>query len=250
MDVTRSTGPHGVRALLWDGYRNARDLGGLPTPLSPTGTTLPGRVARGPRREWLSAAGRQAAARWGVRTVVDLRNADEHGPRPGDPDVAAAPWQGVRVVHAPTEDPAHVEFMTTCGPILDSPEYWRHNARVLPRHVRGALAAVADAVPGVLVHCHAGRDRTGLVVALTLAHAGVPPEHVATDWERSVRDMAGGVPRPEDRQSTWGAAEVDAFLAQTLPVVEDVAGDVGRVLDTVGLDDDHRQRLRDLLVAP
>lgn len=243
------TEPDVRRALTWGGYRNARDLGGLPTLLSPTGATLHGRLARGPRREWLSAAGRQAATRWGVRTVVDLRNADEHGVRPGDPDAAAAPWDGVTVVHAPTEDPAHDEFMTTCGPILDSPEYWRHNVRILPRHVHDALAAVADAAPGVLVHCHAGRDRTGMVVALVLAHAGVPPEHVAADWAQSVREMAGGAPRPEDRQSRWGEAEVEAFLAPALPVVEDVAGDVARVLDDVGLDDDRRQRLRDLLVA-
>lgn len=237
-----------MRALTWDGYRNVRDLGGLPTPLSPTGTTIAGRLARGPRREWLSAAGRLAAQRWGVRTVVDLRNADEHGPRPGDPAVAAERWDGVTVVHAPTEDPEHAEFLEVCGPILDSPEHWAHYARLLPGHVRGALTAVAHAEPGVLVHCSAGRDRTGMVVALVLAHAGVPPEHVAADWAQSVREMAGGGHRPEDRQSTWGPDEVEAFVAVSTPVVEDVAGDVGRVLDTVGLDDDTRARLRALLV--
>lgn len=233
--------------LTWDGYRNVRDLGGLPTPLSPTGVTVTGRVARGPRREWLTAAGRADARAWGVRTVVDLRNADEHGPRPGDPDVAALAWDGVMVVHAPTEDPDHAEFEAVCGPILDSPLYWRHNARLLPALLRRTLDAVGRAEPGVLVHCSAGRDRTGLVVALLLAHAGVPPEHVAADWAVSVRAMAGGPPRPEDRQSTWGTAEVDRFLAESVPVVEDVAGDVARLLDVVGLDDDARTRLRDLL---
>lgn len=238
-----------MRALSWDGYRNVRDLGGLPTPLSPTGTTLHGRVARGPRREWLTGTGRADALRWGVRTVVDLRNADEHGPRPGDPDVAALAWDGVTVVHAPTEDPVHEEFWAVCAPILDSPEYWRHNVRLLPAHVHRALAAVGDAEPGVLVHCSAGRDRTGMVVALVLAHAGVAPEHVADDWAESVRAMAGGGHRPEDRQSGWDAEQVERFLAVSVPVVEDVAGDVARVLDAVGLDDGGRQRLRDRLVG-
>ena len=238
-----------MRALSWDGYRNVRDLGGLPTPLSPSGTTLRGRVARGPRREWLTAAGRADALRWGVRTVVDLRNADEHGPWPGDPGVAALAWDGVTVVHAPTEDPGHEEFWAVCEPILDSPEYWRHNVRLLPEHVRRALTAVADAEPGVLVHCSAGRDRTGMVVALVLAHAGVPPEDVATDWAESVRAMAGGGHRPEDRQSTWDAEQVERFLAESLPVVEDVTGDVARVLDDVGLNDGGRERLRAQLVG-
>ncbi|MBB2923268.1 tyrosine-protein phosphatase [Cellulomonas cellasea] len=238
-----------MRALSWDGYRNVRDLGGLPSALSPTGTTLHGRVVRGPRREWLTATGRADALRWGVRTVVDLRNADEHGPRPGDPEVAALAWDGVTVVHAPTEDPGHEEFDAVCGPILDSPEYWRHNVRLLPGHVHRALAAVADAEPGVLVHCSAGRDRTGMVVALVLAHAGVPPEHVAADWAESVRAMAGGGHRPEDRQSTWDAEQVERFLAGSVPVVADVAGDVESVLDDVGLDDARRERLRAQLVG-
>ncbi|WP_285028534.1 tyrosine-protein phosphatase [Plantibacter sp. ME-Dv--P-122b] len=62
-----------MRELDWDGLRNLRDLGGLPTPRSSTGLTARGRVARGPRRELLTAAGWDAATRWGLRSVVDLR---------------------------------------------------------------------------------------------------------------------------------------------------------------------------------
>ena len=187
-----------MRALTWDGYRNVRDLGGLPTPLSSSGTTAFGRVARGPRRELLTATGRDEAVSWGLRTIVDLRNPDERGPRAGDPDAAGVPWTGVTVVDAPTEDPTHAEFIETCGPILDSPAYWSHNARLLPHLVRETLLAVATAEPGVLIHCSAGRDRTGLVVALLLANAGVPPELVADDWAQSVRAMAGRGHHPDD----------------------------------------------------
>ncbi|AEE44554.1 tyrosine-protein phosphatase [Cellulomonas fimi] len=238
-----------MRTLSWDGYRNVRDLGGLPTPLSATGTTRSGRVARGPRRELLTAQGREDAVRWGVRTVVDLRNADEHGPRDGDPDVAGREWVGITVVHAPTEDPTHAGFLETCGPILDSPEYWAHNVRLLPDLLRVTLEAVASAEPGVLVHCSAGRDRTGMVTALLLAHAGVPPEHVAADWAESVRAVAGRGHHADDRQSSWDEDQVEAFLAQTVPVAQEVAADVAGLLDVVGVDDDTRTRLRDLLVG-
>jgi protein tyrosine/serine phosphatase len=38
---------------------------------------------------------------------------------------------------------------------------------------------------GVLVHCHGGKDRTGIVVALLLSLAGVPRETIAEDYAMS-----------------------------------------------------------------
>ena len=38
---------------------------------------------------------------------------------------------------------------------------------------------------GVLFHCHAGKDRTGLVAALLLALAGTPDEIIAQDYHLS-----------------------------------------------------------------
>lgn len=62
----------------------------------------------------------------------------------------------------------HPEFRAVCLPILDSPEYWQHNVRILPDLVRKTLEAIAASVPGVFVHCAAGRDRTGMISALLL----------------------------------------------------------------------------------
>jgi protein tyrosine/serine phosphatase len=48
------------------------------------------------------------------------------------------------------------------------------------------MQAVATAGPGsVLIHCHAGKDRTGLVVALLLSLVGVPGEVIAEDYAAS-----------------------------------------------------------------
>jgi protein tyrosine/serine phosphatase len=49
--------------------------------------------------------------------------------------------------------------------------------------VAGIMRAIAQApAGGVLVHCTAGKDRTGIIVALLLTLAGVPAETVAEDY--------------------------------------------------------------------
>lgn len=238
-----------MRNLDWDGSRNVRDLGGLPTPLSKTGSTLMGRVARGPRRELLTAAGWEAASEWGLRSIVDLRAMEEVGPRERDPD--ASPPANVSITLASTEDQTHPEFRAVCLPILDSPEYWHHNVRILPDLVRGALEGIAAAEPGVLVHCAAGRDRTGMISALLLAHAGVPTEHIVDDYAESVRSMAGGAPHggpTVDRQAAWSDKQVTSWLIEAEPHVRAFVADSGAVLDELEVPDATRRRLRSLLV--
>jgi hypothetical protein len=48
--------------------------------------------------------------------------------------------------------------------------------------VVNALRAIADAPGAALVHCAAGKDRTGVVVALALSAVGVPREEVVADY--------------------------------------------------------------------
>jgi protein-tyrosine phosphatase len=238
-----------MRDLAWGGVPNIRDLGGLPTPLSSTGRTSPGRVARGPRRELLSAVGWESAAQWGLRSVVDLRSADEVGPRGTDPD--AEPPEGLVITLAPTEDQGHPEFRAVCLPILDSPEYWHHNVRILPALIRGALETIAAAEPGVLVHCAAGRDRTGMVSALLLANAGVPADDIVGDYAASVRAMAGtaahGGPT-HDRQAAWTREQVEAWLAGVEPHVRAFVEDLNRVMDALDVSAKTRLILRALLL--
>lgn len=239
-----------MRNLAWNGYFNARDLGGLPTPLSPTGSTVFGRVARGPRRELLTHAGWDDARHWGLATVVDLRCAFEIGARDGDPQVGDEGLTGITVVNAPTEDQDDPEFREVCFPILDSPEYWRHNWRILPQLVRRTLEAVANADSGVLVHCSAGRDRTGMISTLLLGHAGVSPSEVAADYAASVRAMAGATTHAptKDRQTTWTPSELDAWITATAPIVEEVAADTASAFDAIGVSQQIRRQLRALLV--
>ncbi|WP_353808141.1 tyrosine-protein phosphatase [Agromyces sp. SYSU T00194] len=237
-----------MRALEWDGYPNCRDLGGLPLASFPGTTTVVGRVARGPRRERLTTAGWAQAHGWGVRSIIDLRSSSETGVRPGDPVVDDAARTTATVMLRPTEDQTDPEFRRRCLPILDSPEYWAHNWELQPGLVRNALEAIATAEPGVLVHCSAGRDRTGMITTLLLGNAGVSAEAIVDDYSASVLAMAGTGASPHDRMASWTTAQVEAWLVGAAPIVHAVAGRASEVLAQLGVGARTRARLRQLLL--
>lgn len=159
------------RELSWDGCVNVRDLGGL-------GQIKPGAVVRmeAPRR--LSDAGWAAAWTYGVRTVVDLRDADECVP-----DRAPRPT-GITTVQVPL-DPVGTPFYEHWKKIdnLSSPLYFPAMLAEHPEPVVTAVRAIANAAPGCVVfHCAGGKDRTGLLALVLLTLAGAPPEEITADY--------------------------------------------------------------------
>ena len=175
-----------------DGAVNVRDLGGLPT--SDGGTTVPGRLLRSENLQELSAADiSRLVDEIGLTTVVDLRSTNEvavEGPAPLD----ALP--GVRHAHHPVlrefldvSDTAKAALLTEmaeedrerypddfmCGHYLG---YLENR----PEEVIGALRSIASAPGAAIVHCAAGKDRTGVVVALALTVADVEPEVIVADY--------------------------------------------------------------------
>jgi protein-tyrosine phosphatase len=160
-----------ARELSWDGCVNVRDLGGL-------GQIRPGAVVRmeAPRR--LSEAGWAAAWAQGVRTVVDLRNADEC-----EPDRAPRP-AGITTVPVP-QDPVGTPFYEHWAKIdnLSSPLYFPAMLAEYPERVVAAVRAIANAAPGCVVfHCAGGKDRTGLVALVLLTLAGAATDEIIADY--------------------------------------------------------------------
>lgn len=159
--------------LDWPGCANARDLGGLPTTWG--GKIRTGALVRADRP-------RPAAVRtildYGVRLVVDLRLAGT------ECDVDPSPLAGhpvYRNISVLREQDTVLEAMGDSLPAI-----YRAILDQCGSHLAAVLHAVASAPPGgVLVHCHSGKDRTGLVVALALELAGVPGEEIAADYART-----------------------------------------------------------------
>ena len=177
-------------AMRWDGAVNAWHVAGD--------------VYRMGRREWLTETGWQQAYDHGIRTVVDLRNETEIRRRETDPPVDEAALAAFDVVHAPTEDPGNSEFREICVPYLSDPASYADNARLFPHLVAGVFKAVAAAEGGVIIHCSAGRDRSGMIAAMLQDLAGAGEEAIARGYERAMRGInehhrVSGVPHPHER---------------------------------------------------
>jgi protein-tyrosine phosphatase len=162
--------------LEWEGCFNVRDLGGLP--LAGGGVTRWGAVVRADALDELTEAGWEALVAHGVRTIVDLRNADErHYESPP-----------VHVVHVPLDATEDREFWDVWenGPQFGTPLYYGPHLERHPGRSAAAVAAIADAAPGgVAFHCGGGRDRAGQVAALVLSLVGVPAEAIVADYALS-----------------------------------------------------------------
>jgi protein tyrosine/serine phosphatase len=193
------------RWLSLEGTTNTRDLGGLPT--TDGGHTVPGRILRSDNLQTLTDADvRTLVGGVGLREVIDLRTTAEillegRGPLRSLPEVVHRHFSLL------PERGHHTDvFAVEEEEIGDLPEGWLDSLlpRQTPAHaeseppavrsylgylhdradnVVGALRALAHGDRGAaVVHCAAGKDRTGVVVALSLAVAGVPHEEIVADY--------------------------------------------------------------------
>lgn len=161
----------------WDGAVNAWHVAGG--------------VYRMGRREWLTEAGWRQAYDDGVRTVIDLRNAAEARRRDSDPLVAGSALAGITVVTAPTEEPGDPRFTQLSGPYLNDPAYYPDNARFFPEKLAGVFRELAAAAArgNVVLHCAAGRDRSGMVAAMVQDLAGASDQEIADSYRRAARGI-------------------------------------------------------------
>ncbi|MEP6650825.1 MAG: tyrosine-protein phosphatase [Lapillicoccus sp.] len=195
-----------------DGVDNMRDLGGLGT--SDGFSVIPGRLIRSDNLQELSPASvRHLVDDLGVTDIVDLRTFVEVA-KEGDGPLVAEPR--VRLHHHTlyTEDtkesgiPAGERELPWVGdrnmgtaaqmrrPRKEERKhdaYWsRHYLGYLaqrPDSVVAALRAVAESDGAVVVHCAAGKDRTGTIVGLALLVAGVTRQAVIADFAASAERL-------------------------------------------------------------
>ena len=174
-----------TRILAFEGCVNFRDLGGYRT--TDGRAVAWRRLFRADGLNKLTPADRAQMTDLGLTTVIDLRTLDEAEQRGSFP-VDDVP---VRYVGLP---------LTDVLPATEELPDWKEAAYVATRY--GAMVsqggpvlteaievlASSGSLPAVM-HCSAGKDRTGVLSALILAFLGVPDETIIEDYALSALAM-------------------------------------------------------------
>jgi protein-tyrosine phosphatase len=184
-----------------DGLANLRDVGGIPT--IDGGKIIPGRLLRSDNLQTLTTSDVVQLLGLGLSDVIDLRSdfeAEREGPGPltrsdvrihqfslfrewetgvgeAKPDVRpevlpeeALPWIDLEPSVELDDEVASVYFSY----VVDRPD-----------SVMAALRTIARAPGAALVHCAAGKDRTGTLVALALSVADAERQAIIDDYAAS-----------------------------------------------------------------
>lgn len=230
-----------ARHLPLDGTRNVRDVGGYP-------------AAGGRRTRWrtllrsdeltrLPDHARRELLGLGIRQVIDLRWPDELERAPN----VFRDTDGVRYRSVPllADDPV---------PQVGLGGMYRHvfDARA-PQLAEIVRALFADDGLPVVIGCAAGKDRTGVTIALLLELAGVPLEVIVDDYALSAGFFAE--PRSHIDPADWRhpPLQVDSqpeLMAGALVHLQRAHGGARELLLSQGIDGTALDRLVERLTEP
>jgi len=227
------------------GSRNCRDVGGYPTT---DGRRLRYGLLFRSDLPLLDDEPAHHLDELGLRTVIDLREPEERVARP-----AILGGREVRVVAA----------SFGLGPVVAAdPAKASSLDRLYETAVRELGDPIARAItelcaPGALpalVHCSAGKDRTGIIIGLVLSALGVPDQDVARDYARTAENLGASFFQNlnqhnvrVDLTSLMGADA--AAMLRVLTLVREVGGDVRSYLTSHGVRDEDLDRLADSLLT-
>jgi protein tyrosine/serine phosphatase len=204
-----------------------------------------------------------------LRVCVDMRFPDEVEQSP-------MPWpheNGIEIVQMEDGErgdaPHHAFFSGDLVRIDDVHRLYANFYRSLPADarfaslVRRSLSAMADKGGPALIHCSAGKDRTGFLAALVLDTLGVDQATIVRDFTLSARAEAKAALLPEiqrrfalqDRPLP-DAEVVDTILGVTpdylgacFAEMERSGGTTSGYLESIGVDRTTQARLRDRFIV-
>ncbi len=214
-------------------------------------------------------ADRDLIAELGIAVIADLRRPRERQNEPSNwPQVE--PFRIIESDEDDNSEPPHMQFLRKGD--LSAPAvrgYMLSAYRRIPQEAgnqavfREGFKALAsgEADSGFLVHCAAGKDRTGIFCALVLDELGVDRDTIFEDYllTNTAVDFDSLIPKVQERMSEQLDKPVDEAALRTFLGVDadllaqayEVIGDRGRYLtETLGISEAERAALRERWLTP
>jgi len=166
------------RQLEWSGCLNVRHLGGLIAREGSLTASLA--LIRADNLSRLTLEGQKSVLSSNVSAIVDLRSDYEL-------DIEANPFTEQPLYHhCPLFDESDRQVMESVYAAPNLGEMYQVILERFKPQLKVIFEVMADASKGsVVIHCHAGKDRTGLIVALALRLVGVSTDVIAEDYALS-----------------------------------------------------------------
>jgi protein-tyrosine phosphatase len=204
-----------------------------------------GRLFRSDTLTKLSGSDVDAFDRLGIRTVIDLRRPTEVEEFGRIADAVDRRYINISPQHRLWDGTPYDEIAGPSRFLADRYHELTHEGAA---DIGEVIATLAEATTeSTLVHCFAGKDRTGVVIALTLAIVGVGVDAIADDYALS-NDWAERFVGHDDLARHWIFAPREAmtvFLAELV----DAYGSVEGYLATTGVGLKEFDALRDNLLV-
>ncbi|HZZ33936.1 MAG TPA: tyrosine-protein phosphatase [Phenylobacterium sp.] len=257
-----------TRHIDFDGIENFRDFGGYDTASGrPIKREL---LYRSANHAYATDADLARMADLGLAAIIDLRRTAERKREPSKrwPGFGAAVVENdILSDHGEWADLMKgVEVVDARWFLDDGMGYYRR-APFEARHIdlfSRYFRTLADADGAIVVHCAAGKDRTGLICALTHHLLGVHADDIMADYlltndeDRMARKMAflgpwlrDTVGKTVDEAALRVAVSVNpSYLETAFAVIREAHGSLdGYLADVLGVDSQLRERLQDRLLA-
>jgi protein-tyrosine phosphatase len=238
--------PAAVRDHRFERVFNFRDLGGYRT--GGGRTVRWRRLFRSDSLHALADADREAFLGLGIRTVLDLRRPAEVERDGRVPDWDGLAWRHLYLRHREWFETPYRPGEDIVGYLADR---YRDMAEECATGLATAVGVIADpASAPVVVHCVAGKDRTGVVCALTLSLLGVPDADIAAEYALTAANLRRHIDRmvaenPRLARPTQFPLETPAeVMRRFLDGLRQRYGSVRRYLTGAGLPAGDIDRLR------
>lgn len=245
---------------------NFRDFGGYDTP---DGRVMRGKLFRSAHFHEATEGDMERLDTLGVRFLVDLRRGDE---RKGEPN--RWPGEGVRSIASDegvtSAFPPHLQALLQSDLTAASVAQYMHTLyrefAAQPRHIQLYTEWFRELAQGEgagVIHCAAGKDRTGLGCALTLYALGVDEYAIFADYEftNAAMNIDARLPRIQARMEERLSRKLDAaalrpmlsvdpgYLRTAFASIDEQYGSREAYLEVLGVGAHEMQVLRQTLIG-